>query len=350
MTDQPASRGPYCKLCWDYGCSHPHTGQDTQPQPSLAAIRAKIAEAAALAAEFDQKLANWNELIAEQRSATTQPQPAPHLDLDTIQARHHLIADPAACGTCWRAARAGQPTEHPECARRAVLLPPPDQPSDDALADLTDEQKAALPARFHTPVWEGLAVPHSWVCAVCYGDGWTTAWPCKTALQHGEFVFTPEHQADRARQDVPALIARVRHLEARTTKADADLTEMTHCRDNAIRALRRDDIDTDLDIEDVIANELAGQGWDWEDDDAPRNIAELLAPAIRPALAKATQQRDQALARVRELEQQLAAVRAVCDQAEHQATRWQDPLPVPGWVSDVRAALDDASSGPAAPR
>ncbi|MFE6500732.1 hypothetical protein [Kitasatospora sp. NPDC057738] len=106
-----------------------------------------------------------------------------------------------------------------------------------------------------------------------------------------------------ARTDVPALLDRVRELTA-------DLAEMTHCRDNAIRALRRDDIDTDLDIEDTIANEMSVQGWDWEDDDAPRTIATILSPVIRPALAKATQQRDEALARVRQLEAEQAATKA----------------------------------------
>jgi hypothetical protein len=149
----------------------------------------------------------------------TQPQPAEPLDLDVVETRHHQIADPAACGTCWRLALAGQPTEHPACARRAVLLPAPDAPDYEDLADLTDEQKAALPARFHTPVWEGNAVPHSWVCAVCWGDGWVTRWPCKPAIENGDEVFTPEHQATRARQDVPALLARVRELEAELTRA-----------------------------------------------------------------------------------------------------------------------------------
>jgi hypothetical protein len=32
-------------------------------------------------------------------------------------------------------------------------------------------------------------------------------------------------------------------------------------------------------------------------------------------------------------------VRAVCDEGERQATRWEQPFPVPSWVTDVRAAL-----------
>ncbi|WP_157815646.1 hypothetical protein [Kitasatospora sp. CB02891] len=135
------------------------------------------------------------------------------LDLAAIQALHHPTLDPATCGTCRRAVLDGRPVEHTQCARRAVLLPAPDAPDPEELADMTDEEKANLPARFHIPAWEGLAVPHSWVCAVCWGDGWTTAWPCKAALEHGESVFTPEHLAVRARETLPALIARIRELE-----------------------------------------------------------------------------------------------------------------------------------------
>ena len=36
----------------------------------------------------------------------------------------------------------------------------------------------------------------------------------------------------------------------------------------------------------------------------------------------------------------LNAVRAVCDGAEKQATRWEQPLPVPEWVEQVRQAAD----------
>ncbi|KDN86725.1 hypothetical protein [Kitasatospora cheerisanensis] len=107
----------------------------------------------------------------------------------------------------------------------------------------------------------------------------------------------------RARVDVPALIARIRELAT-------DLTEMTHCRDAALRALHRDDIDTDIDVEDTIANALWGPGWDWEDERTPRLIARDVASEIRPALAKTTQQRDQALARVRELKAENERLRA----------------------------------------
>lgn len=51
---------------------------------------------------------------------------------------------------------------------------------------------------------------------------------------------------------------------------------------------------------------------------------------------------DQAEAERDAARAQIAAARALCDAAEHQATRWEQPLPVPGWVAEMRAALDAA--------
>ncbi len=109
-----------------------------------------------------------------------------------------------------------------------------------------------------------------------------------------------------ARVDVEQLLGRVRELAG-------SLDEMTRCRDAAVRALHRDDIETDIDVEDTIANSLWGPGWDWEDERTPRLIAREAGPAIRPALAKACEQRDQALARVAELEAKRTALEAACD-------------------------------------
>ncbi|MGW4488409.1 hypothetical protein ACWEOE_31760 [Amycolatopsis sp. NPDC004368] len=54
----------------------------------------------------------------------------------------------------------------------------------------------------------------------------------------------------------------------------------------------------------------------------------------RPSLLhqEAAAERDQMQSRV-------AAALAVCDAGEHQATRWEQPFPIPAWVTDVRAAL-----------
>src|SRR5690348_9437141 len=96
--------------------------------------------------------------------------------------------------------------------------------------------------------------------------------------------------AAHARTDIPALVARVRELEAELATAEQQTVEMTRCRDAALRALHRDDIETDIDVEEAITNALHGPGWDWEDPRTPGQIAREVAPAIRPALAKATQQ------------------------------------------------------------
>jgi hypothetical protein len=53
------------------------------------------------------------------------------------------------------------------------------------LPDLTDDEREALPAAYHRPVFDGMARPHSWICAACWGDGWTTQWPCEPATAGG---------------------------------------------------------------------------------------------------------------------------------------------------------------------
>ncbi|MEU5596859.1 hypothetical protein [Streptomyces sp. NPDC020298] len=47
------------------------------------------------------------------------------------------------------------------------------------------------------------------------------------------------------------------------------------------------------------------------------------------------------LAEVHRLRAQVAAVTALCDAAEKQATRWEHPLPVPEWVTAVRQAIQE---------
>jgi hypothetical protein len=49
--------------------------------------------------------------------------------------------------------------------------------SDGELVEMTYEQRRALPGEYHQPHWDGLGVPHSWICAVCWDDGLTHAWP-----------------------------------------------------------------------------------------------------------------------------------------------------------------------------
>jgi hypothetical protein len=94
-----------------------------------------------------------------------------------------------ACGTCRHHADHGQPLEHDECHARAQLVPAPDAPGYDDLAGMTEEQRKALPPRFHTPVYDDLGTPKLWLCAVCWGDGSVSAWPCEVAANNGRLVF-----------------------------------------------------------------------------------------------------------------------------------------------------------------
>lgn len=117
-----------------------------------------------------------------------------------------MHADSKACGTCKSLTQDGKPVEHEQCAARAVLLLPPDQPMYENLVDLTDEQRKALPARFHTPVFDGLGKPNAWLCQVCWGDGWVSPWPCGPAQQKGAMVFVSEGTAE----DIAAELVRLR--------------------------------------------------------------------------------------------------------------------------------------------
>lgn len=113
--------------------------------------------------------------------------------MDTTPAADQVaVLDPDACGTCRRRPVVGEPLEHEQCHHRATLAPAPDAPGYEELVDVPEDQRAALPARFHIPVYDDLGKPKTWACAVCWGDGWTTAWPCATALENGRDVFTTE--------------------------------------------------------------------------------------------------------------------------------------------------------------
>ena len=52
--------------------------------------------------------------------------------------------------------------------------------------DLTYEERRQLPGDYHQPVWDGLGVPHFWVCSVCWDDGLQNGWPCEQARREGE--------------------------------------------------------------------------------------------------------------------------------------------------------------------
>jgi hypothetical protein len=71
---------------------------------------------------------------------------------------------------------------------RPFITLPSDQPSYETLTDLTMEQKSALPARFHTPVWTD-STPGAFICTVCWVEGEMVSWPCPPALRRGWDVF-----------------------------------------------------------------------------------------------------------------------------------------------------------------
>ncbi|WP_354643931.1 hypothetical protein [Kitasatospora camelliae] len=160
------------------------------------------------------------------------------LDLDAIEQLTNAALDPASCGSCRHHAERGRAVIHEQCIARATLLPAPDAPGYETILDTPEDQRAQLPARFHIPVYDDLGTPKSWKCAVCWGDGWGTAWPCATALENGRDVFTPEHMAERSRADVPALVVEVRWL-----RAESEQTRQQHSM--AIEAWNSGDISAD---------------------------------------------------------------------------------------------------------
>ncbi|MGW5477653.1 hypothetical protein [Streptomyces sp. NPDC004008] len=305
-------------------------------------------------------------------------------------------ADPSACGTCRTAVAAGGQVEHDECAQRAILLQAPDHPDWELVTWMTEEEVWALPARFHVPVFLDTCTPKAWVCAVCWGDGWNTQWPCKAAQDHGTKVFTPEHQAETAAKRQTAEMERLRkdrdafrdqrnavfqtnqrligevqasdqarlHAEnevRQLTRANLDaaeraqkeikqlraqLDEMTRLRDNALRALHRDDVETDIDLEETIAAPFYGPGWDWDENDLQRVVRETAA-TVRPAFGKLTQERDQArteLAKYVGAEPTIAEEMAYLSACIHAVHGMQPPtaLDDPSIAHEYRTGYTDA--------
>lgn len=121
-------------------------------------------------------------------------------------------ADASACGTCRKAVEAGEAVVHEECAARAALLQAPDYPDYEDLLDLTDDERRALPARFHTPHFDSVGTPNAWLCRVCWGDGWVTQWPCKAAQENGTQVFTHAAFVGDSATELVELRARVSTL------------------------------------------------------------------------------------------------------------------------------------------
>ena len=92
---------------------------------------------------------------------------SPDMDPFWVQNRAEFLAkgsvhaDPNACGTCRRNVAAGEPVEHDGCEQRATLLHAPDHPHYEILAGFSLEENAALPARFHVPVFDDCGKPNT---------------------------------------------------------------------------------------------------------------------------------------------------------------------------------------------
>jgi hypothetical protein len=163
----------------------------------------------------------------------------PDMDPFWVEARAKFLAaksshaDPNACGTCRSNDEAGKPVVHDECAQRATLLHAPDHPHYELLAGFSLEENAALPPRFHVPVFDDCGIPNSWLCAVCQDEGVVTGWPCDTAIKHGTEVFTPLHKAETAQEKQAAELG---HLKAAIAAAVATLRELQAVEPDHVKA------------------------------------------------------------------------------------------------------------------
>lgn len=92
----------------------------------------------------------------------------------------------------------------------------------------------------------------------------------------------------------------------------AELAEMTRLRDNALRALHHGDVEIDVHLDELLADGLHGLAeWDTEpSDQAPDWLINAVVALVRPVLAKATEQRDQARRIAVALEQENAQLTA----------------------------------------
>lgn len=132
-------------------------------------------------------------------------------------------AGPTSCGTCQDNVQAGKRVEHEECSQRATLLQAPDHPSYELLAGFSLKENAKLPARFHIPVFDDCGKPNAWLCAVCQEDGAVSLWPCKTAVEQGTKVFTPQHEAETAAKRQSDRLA---SLESENARLRAELAAL----------------------------------------------------------------------------------------------------------------------------
>ncbi|MGW4043002.1 hypothetical protein [Streptomyces sp. NPDC004721] len=301
-------------------------------------------------------------------------------------------ADPGACGTCTTATAAGGQVEHDECAKRATLLPAPDAPGYELITGMTEEEVWALPARFHHPVFMESSTPKAWVCAVCWGDGWSTLWPCKTAVDQGLRVFTADDYAETAAKRQAAELAAYRALElgnldGRVSAACGNPEHPTWLRkpDDArgcpwCRLAELESSASDEQLAEIEARVTAATDGPWErytgygphfyantagpylrgvgdlnfgvgdqaaaDEEFVRHAAEDVRTLLvevrrqRAELAKYVGKEPTIAEEMAYLSRCINTVLDLCTKAEEQAGRWEQPLPVPEWVAPVRAAAE----------
>ncbi|MFE9448340.1 hypothetical protein [Streptomyces sp. NPDC006739] len=254
-------------------------------------------------------------------------------------------ADPSACGTCRGNVEAGGQVEHDVCAQRALLLPAPDAPGYELITGMTEEEVRALPARFHIPVF--VEPVRAWVCAVCWGDGWSTRWPCKTATEQGLNVFTAEDYAESRAKRETAELAAYRALDLGDVKGRvsascdnpehptwlrakdddrgcpwctiAELEEQRERRRLRLIALQNDALN--------IRGSLSPAD---EDRKVPFPLGETLTPAV-----------DWLIARVAELETELARAQRPSYSNRHVWSVWREDQPIHAFY----ATIEDAWQG-----
>ncbi|NUQ95365.1 MAG: hypothetical protein HOY79_01950 [Streptomyces sp.] len=256
-------------------------------------------------------------------------------------------ADPSACGTCRGNVAAGGQVEHDGCAQRATLIPAPDAPDYELITGLAEEELAALPPRFHVPAYMESSSPQMWVCAVCWGDGWVTQWPCKTAVKYGLRVFTPEHEAETAAKRQAAELAAYQALEL----GDPDNRVSASCENPEHPTWLRAKDDTrgcpwcqitDLEeqrerrrlrlvaLQNDALNMRGSLSPNGEDRKVPFPLGETLTPAV-----------DWLIARVAELEAVLADAKRPSYSERHVWTVWREDQPIHAHY----ATEDDARQG-----
>jgi hypothetical protein len=249
-------------------------------------------------------------------------------------------ADPSACGTCKTSVEAGGQVKHDECAQRALLLPAPDAPAWELITGLSEEELAALPPRFHVPAYMESSTPQMWVCAVCWGEGWVTGWPCKTAVKHGLRVFTPEHEAETTAKRQTAELAELRQKLGRVT-ANRD-----YWRDRY-----RSESRTTWSSEVPPGGEVCADcGEPVESEPCAEHNPAALVEQLRARITELEAERAKYVGVEPTIAEEMAylsrcldAVHEACDRAVRQATRWEHPLPIPEWVDTVRQAADGAT-------